>query len=122
MGQVVDYITHQALSKDGICTRWEPLKDHPPSVHVIDPSGGPANRTRSSTSAQQPPPGNGTEGPFDSDMDAGPLRSPQSDPPGSTNTERKEAMRLAQAAAAFRMDWVMGVLGRGALGEVFWGR
>ena len=105
-----------------------------------DPSGGPAYRTRSRTAAQQPPLGAGAEVPSagaglvgpsagaaakghsDSDLDADPLGSPQMVIPGSTRIQREEANRLAQAAAAFEMEWVLGVLGRGALGEVFWGR
>ncbi|BDA46650.1 hypothetical protein COCOBI_09-1030 [Coccomyxa sp. Obi] len=58
---------------------------------VIDPSGGPANRTRSRTSTQQRSPGNGAGAPSDPDPDAGPLALPQSSLPGSTS---EVAMRM----------------------------
>ncbi|CAL8471266.1 g10808 [Coccomyxa elongata] len=120
--EVVDFITHRALGPDGTCDPWTPSKQQPPFMSVINPSEGPATRKRSRTAAQQPPLGDGAEGPSGSILDAGSLGLPQSVHPGGTCAQHKEAMRLAQAAAAFRTDWLMGVLGRGAVGEVFWGR
>ncbi|CAL8471202.1 g10744 [Coccomyxa elongata] len=122
MAQVVDHITHLALSTGGICPQWDPLERHPPSLPRIEPSGGPASRTRSRTAAQQPLLSDRAEASSGSDLDANLPASPQSVLPASSSTQRKLTMRLAQAAATFKRDWVMGFLGKGALGEVFWAR
>lgn len=84
------------------------------SPHLLQ-SGGPANRTRSHTASQQTSPNNRAQASSDSCLDVVLL-------PGGTSAERKTAMKLARAAAAFERDWVMGFLGAGALGEVLWGR
>ena len=62
------------------------------------------------------------EGPPSAELDINSLETPQSVLPDSTSRQREVAKKLAEAAAAFERNWVMGVLGRGALKEVFWGR
>ncbi|BDA48478.1 hypothetical protein COCOBI_12-1570 [Coccomyxa sp. Obi] len=144
--EVVDFVTHLALSPDGICDPWETSEWHPPRRPVDNPLGGPANWTRSRTAARQAPQGSAQQAPqggaqqppqssaqqspqgsaaqISSKMDVDPPGTPQSvlraDFSGSDSSpENKETIRLAQVAAALVVDWIRGVLGRGALGEVF---
>ena len=76
---------------------------------------------RGSSSAQQPPPGGAGQGP--SELGADPPGTPQSvlalNPFGPATSESKEAIQLAQVAATVDLDWIRGVVGRGALGAVF---
>lgn len=137
-GQVVDFISHQALKESGLWPTWDTLLVHPPSETAPDPSGGPSTGPQQPPSrsardpSRRPPTGkrsHGSSQPPHGAVALGPAEG--ADPPGTLQSvlspyafghavrDSKEAIRLAEEAAALEENMIKGVLGRGALGAVF---
>ena len=119
----MDFITHQALSQEGLGAKWTTLNEHLPrnAMAAAGGVGGSTTMARGSSFAQQPPAGGAGQGPSELGVDL--LGTPQSalamSAIGPATSQGKEATHLAQVAATVELDWIRGVVGRGFMGAVF---